>query len=84
MTFPNLTPTRRIADPRCGSRATDERRMKRIFWAGLIIPAVACAITALLVGPNSWLGWAAVLAIVPAVATGVAVAFMVQDRVRGH
>ncbi|MFC4506666.1 MULTISPECIES: hypothetical protein [Streptomyces] len=56
--------------------------MKGMFWTGLVVPAVACAITALVVGPDSWLGWAAVLAVVPAAATGVAVAFMVQDRIR--
>jgi len=42
-------------------RAADERRMRRMFWLGLIVPAVACTIAALIVGPNSWLGWAAVV-----------------------
>lgn len=59
-----------------------ERRMRRMFWTGLIVPAVACAATALLIGPDSWLGWAAVIAVLPAAAAGVAVAFMLQDRAR--
>lgn len=61
-------------------RAADERRMRRMFWTGLIVPAVACVIAALLIGPDSWLGWAVVVAIAPAAAAGVAVAFMLQDR----
>ena len=61
-------------------RAADERRMRRMFWIGLIVPAVACTIVALAIGPDSWLGWAAVIATAPAAAAGVAVAFMLQDR----
>lgn len=61
-------------------REAIERRMKRMFWIGLIVPAVACAVAALLIGPDSWLGWAAVIAVAPAAATGVAVVFMLQDR----
>lgn len=61
-------------------RAADERRMRRMFWIGLAIPAVACTIVALAIGPDSWLGWAAVAATAPAAAAGVAVAFMLQDR----
>jgi len=61
-------------------RAADDRRMRRMFWTGLLVPAVACAIVALLVGPDSWLGWAAVIATAPTAAAGVAVAFMLQDR----
>lgn len=57
-----------------------ERRGKRMFLIGLIVPAIACMVAALLIGPNSWLGWAAVIAVAPAAATGVAVVFMLQDR----
>jgi ferric-dicitrate binding protein FerR (iron transport regulator) len=57
-----------------------ERQMKRRFWLSLCIPAAACAVVALLVGPDSWLGWAAVVATAPAAAAGVALAFMLQDR----
>lgn len=64
-------------------REAFERRGKRMFWIGLTAPAIACAITALIVGPDSWLGWAAVVATAPAAATGVAVAFMAQDRRSG-
>lgn len=61
-------------------REATERRMRRMFWIGLIVPAAACTIVALAVGPDSWLGWAAVIATAPAAATGVAVVFMLQDR----
>lgn len=61
-------------------REAAEHRMKRMFWIGLIVPAIACTVAALLIGPDSWLGWAAVIAVGPAAAAGVAVAFMVQDR----
>ncbi|MGW1616362.1 hypothetical protein ACWCQZ_44340 [Streptomyces sp. NPDC002285] len=57
-----------------------DRRMRRMFWIGLIVPAVACTIMALAIGPDSWLGWAAVIATAPAAAAGVAVAFTLQDR----
>jgi fatty acid desaturase len=63
-------------------READERRMRRMFWIGMLVPAIACAVVALLVGPNSWLGWAAVIATAPAAAAGVAVVFMLQDRRR--
>ena len=63
-------------------RAADERRMRRMFWTGLLVPAMACTIVALAIGPDSWLGWAAVIATAPAAATGVAVVFMLQDRRR--
>lgn len=61
-------------------REAVEHRMRQMFWTGLIVPAVACAATAIFVGPDSWLGWAAVLAIAPAAAAGVAFAFIMQDR----
>jgi uncharacterized membrane protein YdbT with pleckstrin-like domain len=61
-------------------READDRRMRRMFWIGLVVPAIACGIVALLVGPDSWLGWAAVVVTAPAAAAGVAVTFMVQDR----
>ncbi|MFD5631600.1 hypothetical protein [Streptomyces sp. NPDC127072] len=65
-------------------REAAERRMKRMFWIGLIVPAIACAVAALLIGPDSWLGWAVVVAVAPAAAAGVAVAFMLQDRRAGQ
>lgn len=61
-------------------REAAERRVKRMFWIGLTVPATACAASALLIGPDSWLGWAAVIAVAPAAAAGVAVVFMLQDR----
>lgn len=61
-------------------REAFERRGRRMFWAGLIVPAIACTAAALLIGPDSWLGWVAVVAVAPAAATGVAIAFMLQDR----
>lgn len=61
-------------------REAAERQMKRMFWIGLAVPAVACTVAALLIGPDSWLGWAAVIAVVPAAAAGVAITFMLQDR----
>ncbi|MEU8756232.1 hypothetical protein AB0C88_37670 [Streptomyces chartreusis] len=61
-------------------RAADERRMRRMFWIGLLVPAVACTIVALVIGPDSWLGWAAVVATAPAAAAGVAIVAMLQDR----
>lgn len=61
-------------------RAADERRMRRMFWLGLIVPAIACTAVALAVGPDSWLGWAAVVATAPAASAGVAVVFMLRDR----
>jgi fatty acid desaturase len=61
-------------------RAADERRMRRMFWIGLIIPAIACTVAALIIGPDSWLGWAAVIAVAPAAAAGVAITLMLQDR----
>lgn len=61
-------------------REAFDRRGRRMFLVGLIVPVIACAITALLIDPDSWLGWAAVIATVPAAATAVAVAFMAQDR----
>lgn len=63
-------------------RAADELRMKRMFWIGLIVPALACTIAALAIGPDSWLGWAAVIAVAPAASTGVAVVLIFQDRRR--
>lgn len=65
---------------RKAEREADERRMRRMFWIGLIVPAIACTIVALAIGPDSWLGWAAVIATAPAASTGVAVALMLQDR----
>jgi 1,4-dihydroxy-2-naphthoate octaprenyltransferase len=61
-------------------REAFERRGRRMFWTGLVVPAIACTIVALAIGPDSWLGWAAVLATAPAAAAGVAFAFMLQDR----
>lgn len=61
-------------------RAAFEQRGRRMFWLGLLVPAIACAVVALVVGPDSWLGWAAVIATPFAAAAGVAVAFMIQDR----
>lgn len=61
-------------------REAAERQMKRRFWIGLLVPAVAYTVAALIIGPDSWLGWAAVIAVVPAAATGVAITFMLQDR----
>ncbi len=63
-------------------REAAERQMKRRFWIGLLVPAVACATATLLIGPDSWLGWVAVVAVAPAAAAGVAVAVMLQDRRR--
>lgn len=68
------------AEARQREREATDRRMRRMFWTGLIIPATLCATAAVLIGPNSWLGWAAVLAVAPAAAVGVAVAFILQDR----
>jgi hypothetical protein len=56
--------------------------MKRRFRVGLVVPAVACAVAALLIGPDSWLGWVAVVASIPAAGAGVAIVLMVQDRRR--
>jgi hypothetical protein len=61
-------------------REAFERRGRRMFLTGLIVPAIACSVTALLIGPDSWLGWAAVIATAPAAAAGVAVVYMLQDR----
>jgi 1,4-dihydroxy-2-naphthoate octaprenyltransferase len=61
-------------------REAAERQMKRKFWTGLLVPAIACTVAALLIGPDSWLGWAAVIAVAPAAAAGVAITFMLQDR----
>lgn len=61
-------------------REAFERRGRRMFWIGLLVPAVACTVAALLIGPDSWLGWAAVIAVAPAAAAGVAITFMLQDR----
>lgn len=72
------------AEARRREREAFERRGKRMFLIGLIVPAIACTVAALLIGPDSWLGWAAVIAVVPAAATGVAVAFMLQDRRSGQ
>jgi fatty acid desaturase len=63
-------------------RAADERRMRRMFWIGLLVPAIACTIVALAIGPDSWLGWVVVVATAPAAAAGVAVVFALQDRRR--
>lgn len=68
------------AQTRQKERETTERRMRRTFWIGLTVPAIACATTALIVGPGSLLGWLAVLAVAPAAAAGVAVVFMLRDR----
>jgi 1,4-dihydroxy-2-naphthoate octaprenyltransferase len=54
--------------------------MRRLFWIGLIVPAVACAVAALLIGPDSWVGWVAVVAVAPAAAAGVAVTITLRDR----
>lgn len=61
-------------------RAATERQMRRRFWIGLAVPALVCAVTAVIVGPNSWLGWALIVAEFPAAAAGVAVVFMLRDR----
>lgn len=61
-------------------REAAERQMKRRFWIGLTVPAIACTVAALLIGPDSWLGWVAVVAVAPAAAAGVAITFMIQDR----
>lgn len=65
-------------------RAALERRIPRTFWIGLIVPAAACATAALAIGPDSLLGWAAVIAVAPAAAAGVAVALVLQDRMRAQ
>jgi uncharacterized membrane protein YdbT with pleckstrin-like domain len=70
----------RPADRFRQEREAAERQMKRRFWIGLAVPAIACAVAALLIGPDSWLGWAAVIAVAPAAAAGVAITFMLQDR----
>lgn len=57
-----------------------DRRDQRMFWTGLVVPPSACAVAALLIGPDSWLGQAAVIAEPFAAAAGVAVVFMIQDR----
>lgn len=69
-------------EARWQEREAFERRGRRMFWLGLIVPAIACATTALLIGPDSWVGWVVVIAVVPAAAAGVAAAFMLQDRRR--
>jgi fatty acid desaturase len=61
-------------------REAYERQMRRRFLIGLTVPAVVCAVTAIIAGPDSWLGWALILAEVPAAAAGVAIVFMLQDR----
>ncbi len=61
-------------------REAAERQMKRRFWIGLFVPAIACTMAALIIGPESWLGWAAVLAVAPAAAAGVAITFMIRER----
>lgn len=63
-------------------REATERRMHRMLWIGLTVPAVACTAVALIVSLDSWLGWLAVLAVTPAAAAGVALVSMVQDRRR--
>ncbi|MFF2100951.1 hypothetical protein [Streptomyces sp. NPDC058202] len=63
-------------------REASERQMKRRFWLGLIVPAATCAIAALLTGPDSRLGWVAVVAVLPAAAAGVAIVLVLQDRRR--
>lgn len=73
------SPRTRAAAQRREREAAD-RRMRRMFWTGLIVPATLCATAAVLIGPNSWLGWAAILAVAPTAAAGVAVAFILQDR----
>lgn len=70
----------RPADRFRQEREATERQMKRQFWIGLLVPAIACTVAALIIGPDSWLGWAAVVAVAPAAAAGVAIAFMLQDR----
>jgi hypothetical protein len=61
-------------------REAAERQMKRRFGIGLLVPAVACVIAALLISPDSWLGWVAVAAVAPVAAAGVAIMFTLQDR----
>jgi hypothetical protein len=51
-----------------------------MFWTGLTVPAIVCAVAAILIGPDSWLGWAAIFALAPTAAAGVAVVFILQDR----
>jgi fatty acid desaturase len=60
--------------------AATERQMRRRFWIGLAVPALVCALTAVIVSPDSWLGWALIVAEVPAAAAGVAIVFTLQDR----
>lgn len=64
-------------------REAFDRRGKRMFWIGLTVPVIACAISVLLIRPESWLDWAAVIASVPAAATGAAIVFIMQDRRKG-
>lgn len=61
-------------------REAFERRGRRMFLTGLLAPAIVCAVAALLIGPDSWLGWVAVAAVAPSAAAGVAVTFILQDR----
>lgn len=68
------------AQARQQERAATERQMRRRFLIGLTVPALICALTAISVGPDSWLGWVLIAAELPAAAAGVAVVFMLQDR----
>ena len=70
---------RAASEARRREREAFERRGRRMFWIGLTVPAVACVIAALVIGPDSWIGWAAVLATAPAGAAGVAIAYAAQD-----
>jgi uncharacterized membrane protein YdbT with pleckstrin-like domain len=68
------------AQARQQEHAATERQMRRRFLIGLTVPALICALTAIIVGPDSWLGWAVIIAELPAAAAGVAIVFMLQDR----
>lgn len=54
------------------SEAGQGGHSRRAFWVGLVMPAAGCAMVALAVGPDTWVGWMAVSAIAPAAAAGVA------------
>jgi fatty acid desaturase len=61
-------------------RSATERQMRRRFLIGLTAPALICAVTAIIVRPDSWLSWALIVAELPAAAAGIAIVFMLQDR----
>lgn len=61
-------------------REAFDRRSRRISWTGLSIPVIVCTVAALIIRPDSWFGWATVIASAPAAATGFAVVLMLKDR----